>query len=277
MIPLFVEWSDYARKFNVHDDNDISLFKPLLSQIRADIIYVTVSQSNHGLRFLDGAYPNILQINSGGEGHIAIPLLKGSAIPFQPIPKAFPKYNLSFYGSTYHGKGRKRIIDCLQKRIGHHLYLDLNIVIGFLNNWKDEASLSALNLAPEGFGRGTYRLSEIVQMGRVPVLVYKDEPWIPYRGSNISVEHIGIRTQSSDKGAEELINVLKSLKLSRVYDLMERVKQARYYYTIDGVLEQIKLFLSDPLGQNGGALSCKQRTTNVRNDIYLLGEMQQNI
>ena len=274
MIPLFVEWSDYTRKFNIHNQNQKELFKPLLCQLRPDIIYIVVSQSNNGLEFLDRAYPNILQLSSGGEGHIALPLLKGFALPIQPIGEHFPKYNLSFYGSSYHGNGRKRIVDCLQKRIGHHLNLDLNIVIGFLNNWKDEAALSSLNLAPEGYGRGTYRLSEIIQMGRVPVLTYKDEPWIPYRGSNISVEYIGIITKSSDKGAEELINVMKSLKLSRVFEMIERVQLARYYYTIEGVLEQMKLFFTDPLGPNGGALCCKRRSSYIRNELYLLGEQQ---
>jgi len=276
MIPLFIPWTDYTKKMNRLTEDQIELFRPLLRLIRHDIIYVTVSQSNVGLEFLARRYPNILLINSGGTGHIPIPLIKG-LIPIQPIDSDFPKYNLSFFGSSYHGRNRKRMLDCIQKRVGN----GVNVVMGFLKNWKTEAAQSSLSLAPEGFGRGTFRLSEIIQMGRIPVIAYADTPWIPYQGSNISVEHIGLIVPSSDKGAKTLLNFLDSLTIPRLFELMDKVKSARYYYTTEGVLEQLKLFFSNPLGPNGGALRCTVTpdwgNTRIRKMSWLLGEMQQNV
>jgi hypothetical protein len=39
------------------------------------------------------------------------------------------------------------------------------------------------NLAPIGMGRASFRLAEIVQIGRIPVYLYEDFPWSPYEGS----------------------------------------------------------------------------------------------
>lgn len=41
-------------------------------------------------------------------------------------------------------------------------------------------STTIFNLSPRGHGRASFRLSEIVQIGRIPVMIYDDFPWIPY-------------------------------------------------------------------------------------------------
>ena len=37
-----------------------------------------------------------------------------------------------------------------------------------------------MSLVPRGFGRTAYHLMETFQMGRVPLYVYSDVPWVPY-------------------------------------------------------------------------------------------------
>ena len=39
------------------------------------------------------------------------------------------------------------------------------------------------NLAPIGMGRASFRLAEIIQLGRIPVYLYEDFPWSPYEDS----------------------------------------------------------------------------------------------
>ena len=48
--------------------------------------------------------------------------------------------------------------------------------------WLLEMNMSAVNLAPRGFGRTSYKLAEVVQMGRIPFYMYDDIPWLPYEG-----------------------------------------------------------------------------------------------
>ena len=44
-------------------------------------------------------------------------------------------------------------------------------------------SFTMLNLAPMGMGRASFRLAEIIQLGRIPVYLYEDFPWCPYAGT----------------------------------------------------------------------------------------------
>jgi hypothetical protein len=34
-----------------------------------------------------------------------------------------------------------------------------------------------------GMGRASFRLAEIIQLGRIPVYLYEDFPWAPYEGT----------------------------------------------------------------------------------------------
>jgi hypothetical protein len=43
------------------------------------------------------------------------------------------------------------------------------------------------NLAPIGMGRASFRLAEIIQLGRIPIYLYEDYPWSPYEGSGIYI------------------------------------------------------------------------------------------
>lgn len=53
-----------------------------------------------------------------------------------------------------------------------------------------------------------------------------------------------------------LMTKLKALSNETLYEMFQKIKEVRHYYTYEGVMEQIKLFLADPLGPNGGYLRC---------------------
>jgi len=111
LIPLFVQWSDYNLHHHTTDGwPEERVFRPLVAALRRDVLYVAVSQANYGLSFLTATHPNVLVMNSGGEGNVPIPLIKGE-IPYQPIdPTMFPRYDVGFFGSIDHGH-RKKLLD----------------------------------------------------------------------------------------------------------------------------------------------------------------------
>jgi hypothetical protein len=290
MMPLFIQWSDYtlmhrsrnsSRNNNSSNSdrrnnrfNEINMFQSLIDILRDDILYITVSQANKGLEVIERRFSNVLVLSGGGEGHIPIPLIKG-LIPYKDINyNTFPKYNLSFFGTFVHGSRRKRLIDSILVQLNQKY--SISAVFGVLPTWKDDAYNSAFNLIPEGFGRATFRLAEIIQMGRIPVLVYDDVPWIPYQGTIYSVEYLGLVIKGNSNGSDYLLKYIHEVSINEVYNLLERVKQARYYYTLEGVIDQIKAFFNDPLGPTGGYLRCS-RTPNYRDKIFVLSETQQNM
>ena len=111
--------------------------------------------------------------------------------------------------------------------------------------------MTKLNLAPRGFGRSSYRLAEIVQIGRIPVYMYDDIRWLPYVGTNASVEAFGF---SSGRPFLDMVKAMSRCLNDQVdFDRrMELVKSSRYYYTYDGVMEQLELFFQDPMGKQEG-------------------------
>ena len=103
-------------------------------------------------------------------------------------------------------------------------------------------STSRFNLAPRGFGRGSFRLSEILQIGRIPVVIYNDYPWIPYDypGSEYSVRQLGYLGQTGR--LEALLDRLAVTSPSTIADKLAKIAKARYLYTYEGAMQEVDNF-----------------------------------
>ena len=145
--------------------------------LRDDVIYVTVVQDDEGLTSkLANLKPNILTLSAGGYGHIAVPLIKGELR--YNVPHKF-SHDLSFLGTVDHGFARSSM---LAKFENCSSQFQMNYVGGTSNMWRKVIEVTKFNLAPRGFGRTSFRLAEIVQLGRIPVYLYDDYEWLPYGG-----------------------------------------------------------------------------------------------
>lgn len=115
------------------------------------------------------------------------------------------------------------------------------------------------NLAPQGFGRTSFRMAEVVQVGRIPVYIYNDIPWVPYVGSEFSVYEIGYVGRV--RHLESLIKHLAHIKSDRsesgeIQVKLGKVKAARNVYTYEGVLQQMEMFFTRPFSRQHSALVC---------------------
>jgi len=124
--------------------------------------------------------------------------------------------------------------------------------------WKSKMLDTLFNLAPRGFGRTSYRLAEVIQMGKLPVYLYSDVPWLPYQGSNASVYELGFVGKAGhlDELLQELVAASTNEALLR--EKLEKVRRARTHYTMEGVLSQIHLFFSQPASGAKSLLSCQR-------------------
>lgn len=110
-------------------------------------------------------------------------------------------------------------------------------------------------------------LHRAIQMGRMPIFLYDDVPWIPYHRTNISVETFGFAARKSEDGANTLRTTLEAVK--NLTDLEYRQKlqnllAVRSHFTYRGVFRQIAMMLQDPFGPNGGHLHCTYHPRNER-------------
>ena len=93
-------------------------------------------------------------------------------------------------------------------------------------------------------------------MGRVPVYLYDDVPWLPYENTNISFSSFGFIGRM--RYLNRLFFRLLSMKNKKFQEMVDQVREVRKFYTYEGVLQQIDYFLKDPMGPNGGYLRCNR-------------------
>ena len=266
LVPLFIQWNDLSKKRG--DQGYANLTMELLSKLRKDVIYVTVSQNDDGIHpsarygFRAQDTYNVLVLSAGGFGHIPLPLLIREQLWVARNKSA--QYLITFAGSirrlSYVRKGMSRALK------------DRNLNCSFPRkvyqgaNWAQAMRDSMLNLAPRGFGRTSFRLYEAIQMGLIPIYLWDDDEWLPYRNSPASVKNFGFSIHiDSFRGWLESIcqNLAKDknyLRLDERTALMKRYRDS--YYTFEAVLQQLEYFFrndcrSDLVCQRHPATSSK--------------------
>jgi len=260
-IPIFVQWIDTEIIQRSRVNN---ILGELNGVLRHDVLYITVSQGDIGLREIGRAHPNILVLSAGGYGHVPIPLVR-SEILWSKQPKEFHQ-EIGFFGAVHvtSHSSRPLILEEVNTAVNR---LNLTYRQGSGSSWMQDMNYTKFNLAPRGYGRSSFRFAESIQMGRIPIFLYDDIPWIPYQGTDISILTFGFVAKRSINSYESE-NVLNDLSIYRTlekikslpsakYDrLLSNLKKVRTYYTYPGAIEQINLFFKDPFGVNGGYLRC---------------------
>jgi hypothetical protein len=289
MIPLFIQWIDTQILRGQHFNN---IDRELVKILRPGVIYLAISQGDVGLGFIGSSHPNILVLAAGGFGHVPLPLVK-SEIPHRPHqhhvnylnitvgdeddgPKPHKvkaqeyKQDIGFFGTmNQQNSGRQGMLDRIVKAANKlnmtHKY-GLTDVHG---NWQIEMGASKFNLCPRGYGRSSFRYAESIQIGRIPVFLWDDVPWIPYHGTNLSIEHFGFqrglhtrKVSTPDGGEKELtlegvVQEMADMTEHEYKRKLARLHDARWHFTYPGVLHQIEMFIANPFDHHkGGNLRC---------------------
>ena len=106
-------------------------------------------------------------------------------------------------------------------------------------------------------------------MGRIPVFLYDDIPWIPYDGTNISAQTYGftggIRASGIHTDIRTTIITIANITEVEYQQKIQALRNVRKYFTYEGVFEQFEAFLRDPFGpEEGGQLRCIQHPHSDR-------------
>jgi len=109
-VPLFVQWIDYDLHMRARLSSN-AMFSALLSKLRHDVAYITVSQDNNGIPILIEKFPNVIILSAGGNGNIPIPLIMGD-LPYVDATNKELSIEVGFYGNVDHG---------IRKEIFHEL------------------------------------------------------------------------------------------------------------------------------------------------------------
>jgi hypothetical protein len=310
-IPLFVQWIDSQILRGRHFDN---INDELSKNLRSGVIYLAISQGDVGLGKIGTSHPNILVLSAGGYGHVPIPLVKGEK-PIHPIPNDLKYSNDATFFGNMNQMSRPAMFDEIQKAVkdvasSTSTIDSMNDNEKFItkfsshaDDWEKQMIDSRFNFAPRGYGRSSFRYAEIIQMGRIPIFLWDDIPWIPYQGTPISIEHYGlqqglhpqheqiiplmaahnyhnhphmkVKAIEVEVSLRSLIKDLKQLKTNnkKQAEMLKAIADVRYHFTYDGVIHAIEEFIADPFdvqgkgsktGKNGNYLRCTKHPRTER-------------
>jgi hypothetical protein len=99
-----------------------------------------------------------------------------------------------------------------------------------------ETLQSKFCLAPRGYGRSSFRFFEAMQLDTIPVYVWDDIEWLPYK------EHIDYSTFSisiSKKDISKLHNILTSISEETYEKMVQEVKKNRHWFTLDAIVDYL--------------------------------------
>lgn len=293
-IPLFVQWlslhpvmieanhGQWRRRWGVAPPPQPNLDHALAllsSHLHPKYTYVTVAEHDFGVGpAVRRAFPNLFVLGCS-EGDVILPLLKQPLRPLE-LPNASQQpYHVGFAGTVYPGLRADVVKALVHGGIPHDVFRS--------GGWPTRlGALSRLGLAPRGVGRGSFRLTELVELGIPPVYVWDDAEWLPYssvtKHAAVSFRWDSTRPRMS---GEMLIRLLRRITSRDVMQYRLVLRALRPHFSPCGVISQISCLLSGQptdiaCATNSGVLSgrhsgegipCKQRLKSaVRNDRIVI-------
>ncbi|CAK9084286.1 unnamed protein product [Durusdinium trenchii] len=260
-IPIFAPFVDLVVRQKGYPMGMMECTGTILNKtMRKDVLYITVSQHDLGLfksarnnRMTQAQMPNLLVLSAGGNGHVPIPLLKKPEKRLMGLPLRSRRYFTSFVGSGFNNKAvretMKKVTEQWAQQTGKEVFISLKT----MNEWQDILTNTTVALSPRGFGRSSFRSGELFQMGRVPIYIWDDEPWLYYR-ELWEKEVIGFATNIKSLGStlDRVVSDMSKLELIEANIL--RMRES--HFTYEGIMDQISKFMT---GRNGGSdLRCQK-------------------
>jgi hypothetical protein len=197
--------------------------------------FFTVSQ--HDDAILQKLPPDTKTFSAGGNnGQIPIPLIC-SRIPNIPEPKDRDIF-CSFVGSNTHPI-RSMMCNAVSNDSRFKIYSKgwtSSVSENDFNNFIDITSRSTFALCPRGYGRTSYRLYEVMQLGAIPVYVY-DTPWLPFT-SHLNWSEFCVLIGPQD--IQNIPAILSSISEEKIKQMQEKMIQVyENNFTLESMCKNI--------------------------------------
>ena len=91
-------------------------------------------------------------------------------------------------------------------------------------------------------------------MGRIPVYMFDDVPWLPYSGTEADLAKFGVHSSAVSRGHMDIaVRRIQKLR-SNATEALKDIDRMREWYTYEGLMRQMGYFFADPL--RGGLIRC---------------------
>ena len=218
-------------------DNKIQGLQEALKELNPHHKYFTVAQHDDAIREI--LPPDTICFNAGGNGGgIPIPLVC-SPIK-EEIKPVVDKRDIfcSFVGSVTHP-----IRAILYNKFNNnpkYYFIAKNhsssVSQNELSNFINITSRSVFSLCPRGYGRSSFRLYEVMQLGSIPVFIY-DEKWVPFE-DEIDWTEFSVLLHIND--LERLDDILSSFTEDKIKQMQNNVyKYWENNFTMENIFKKI--------------------------------------
>jgi len=95
---------------------------------------------------------------------------------------------------------------------------------------------SKFSLAPRGYGRGSFRFFECFQLGTIPIYIWNDNEWLPFK-NEIKYNKLCVTIHISQ--INNLEKILDSITEEKYTEMFEYYNQIKHFFELEGMTNQI--------------------------------------
>lgn len=237
-IPIF--WTNLQNHpaFTKMRNNYNILLQSIIKQQPSDTKYITIVQHDDG-PLLD--LPKNTVIYGACTGTIPLPLI------YEDVTERLLKVTntvqiqkkdilASFVGTYTTHPIREEMLRILSKtpEIVCHVKKEWSSHVSedMASTFIELTTRSKFCLAPRGYGRSSFRFFEAIQLNTIPVYIWDDIEWLPYKELlDYSTFSISIHR----KDISQLYTILSSISDEKYESMIEALKKIRYFFTLDSM------------------------------------------
>jgi hypothetical protein len=90
--------------------------------------------------------------------------------------------------------------------------------------------------APRGYGRSSFRFFEAMLLDCVPVYVWDDIEWLPYKDV---LDYTKFSVSIQEKDISRVYEILKSISNEKYVSMVLELKKVRHYFNLEGMSEYV--------------------------------------
>lgn len=216
-------------KYQIILDHALSAFPP-------NTQYMTIVQHDDGPQL---KIPKNTVIFGACTGTIPLPLIYEDTTERLLSEPRCPKTQLASFVGTYTTHPlREEMFRTLQKDIvwnGKRVWSS-SVKEQDASLFIEQTLQSKFCLAPRGYGRSSFRFFEAMLLDTIPVYVWDDIEWLPYREI---LDYSTFSISISKNDVPRLHDILSSISTEMYENMVSELKKNRHWFTLEGMVDYI--------------------------------------
>lgn len=225
----------------------ILLLQRAMQAMPVNTLFFTVVQHDDG-PFLP--LPKTTLVFGACTGSVPLPLIYEDTTThlLHQSRLANKEYLASFVGTLTHPV-RKRMVEHLQTKANvaihtkPHEEWTNHVPASAADTFVDLTLRSKFCLAPRGYGRSSFRFFEAMLLDTVPVYLWDDKEWLPYKEI---IDYSECAVSIQEKDIPKLYNILESISEETYQHMVEAIRRNRHMFTLSSMCEYIVMRITRP-------------------------------